>query len=37
MSRPTLGMKQEGRLRQERFKNGRFVDMIVYGLLKEEI
>lgn len=30
------GMKQEGVLLQNFYKNGRFVDMVVYGLLKEQ-
>jgi len=31
-----LGMRQEGRSRQAMFKNGRFADVIHYGILKEE-
>lgn len=30
------GMEQEGILRQDFCKNGRFVDMVVYGLLKDQ-
>lgn len=30
------GLVQEGLLRQEFFKNGRFVDMYVYGILRED-
>lgn len=31
-----LGMKYEGTLRQEMFKDGEFHDLVVYGLLKSE-
>lgn len=31
-----LGMKEEGRSRQAFFKNGKFADIIHYGMLKEE-
>ena len=31
-----LGMKEEGRRRQAAFKDGRWVDVIEYGLLKDE-
>lgn len=31
-----LGMKYEGTLRQEMFKDGEFCDLVVYGLLKVE-
>ncbi|WP_413288282.1 GNAT family N-acetyltransferase [Bdellovibrio sp. HCB337] len=31
-----IGMKHEGTLRQETFKNGAFYDLDVYGLLKSE-
>lgn len=31
-----LGMKQEGKRRQAMFKNGKFVDIIEYGILKIE-
>lgn len=30
------GMEQEGFLKQDFFRQGRFVDMVVYGLLKEQ-
>lgn len=30
------GMVQEGILRQDFYKNGRFVDMVVYGLLRDQ-
>lgn len=31
-----LRFKEEGRLREARFKNGRFWDVIIFGLLREE-
>lgn len=31
-----LGMRQEGRLREEEFFKGRYWDVLVYGLLKDE-
>ena len=31
-----LGMKEEGRRRQAAFKNGRYIDVIEYGVLREE-
>lgn len=31
-----LGMREEGRRRQSAFKSGRYVDVIEYGLLREE-
>ncbi|MBY0449744.1 MAG: GNAT family N-acetyltransferase [Cyanobacteria bacterium] len=32
----SLGMKEEGRLRQATFKHGKFMDVIQYGILKSE-
>jgi ribosomal-protein-alanine N-acetyltransferase len=32
-----IGMKREGHLRREYFKNGKMHDMEVYGILKEEL
>ncbi len=31
-----LGMKEEGRRRQAHFKNGRYVDLVEYGVLRDE-
>jgi len=31
-----LGFKEEGRLRQERFVDGAYHDLIIMGLLREE-
>jgi RimJ/RimL family protein N-acetyltransferase len=31
-----LGLRHEGRLRQERFHRGRYADMLILGLLREE-
>jgi RimJ/RimL family protein N-acetyltransferase len=32
-----VGFKSEGRLRQDRFQNGRYVDTVMMGLLREEL
>ena len=31
-----VGFKPEGRLRQDRFQEGRYVDTVIMGLLREE-
>ena len=31
-----IGMEKEGCLKQELCKNGKFVDIVVYGLLREQ-
>lgn len=32
----SLGMKEEGRRRQAQFKHGRYIDVVEFGLLRDE-